>query len=94
MKKGQAIISGALAIILAVMAGIVIYLVFVFPKALAIWEQEARELTSIQMILVNLSDFCKRYGLILFPVFVLGFLVSSVKMMLTIKKASATNNTT
>ena len=94
MNKGQAVISGVLAIILAVMAGIVIYMAFVFPKALAIWEQEARELTSLQMMMVNLSDFCTQYGLILLPILLLGFLVSSLRMMFTIKKESATNNTT
>jgi type II secretory pathway component PulF len=91
MKKGQAVISGALAIIMAVMAGIVIYLAFVFPKALAIWEQEARELNSSQIMMANFSDFCTRYGLILLPILLLGFLVLSVRMMLTIKKASVTN---
>ena len=93
MKKGQAVISGALAIVMAVMAGIVIYLAFVFPKALAIWEQEARELTSLQMMMVNFSDFCKQYGLIFLPILLLGFLVSSVRMMLTIKKSTISNQT-
>ncbi len=94
MKKGQAVISGALAIILAVMAGIVIYLAFVFPKILAIWEQEARELTSFQMMMANFSDFCIRYGLIILPVLLLGILAPSVWIILTKKKESATNNAT
>ena len=94
MKKGQAVISGILAITMGVMAGVVIYMAFVFPKIHAIWEQEARELTSLQMMMANFSDFCKQYGLILLPILLLGFLVSSVFMMVTIKKESAINNTT
>ena len=86
MKKGQAVISGALAIILAVMAGIVIYMAFVFPKSLAIWEQEARELSSFQKLMVNFSDFSTQYGRIILPVLLLGILTLSVWMTLTIKK--------
>jgi len=94
MKKGQAVISGVLAIILAVLAGILIYMTFVFPKVFAIWEQEARELTSFQMMMVNFSDFCRQYGLIILPVLLLGILALSVRIILTIKKESATNPTT
>ena len=88
MKKSQSVLAGLFLLITGGMAGVVIYMTFVFPKILAIWEQEAREFTSHQMMMANFSDFCKQYGLILLPVLLLGFLISSVKMMLTIRKES------
>ncbi|MBN1804137.1 MAG: hypothetical protein JW837_02690 [Sedimentisphaerales bacterium] len=94
MKKGQAVLAGAAALAMGVTAGVIIYMAFVFPKTLAVWEQEARELSGFQMMAANVSTFCTQYGLIILPVILFGFLVSSLWMILTIKKETTIINKT
>ena len=94
MNKGQSVLAGVFLLITGGMAGLVIYLAFVFPKILAIWEQEARALSAVQKLIVNFSDFCTQYGLIILPLFLLSFLASLVWLLVTVKKKSTAYNKT
>ena len=94
MKKGQAILAAVLVLIMGGMAGAVIYLAFVFPKTLAIWDQEARALSMLQMFMANISSLCTHYGRLILPVFLLGFIASLVWLILTVMKKSTANNKT
>ena len=84
MKKGRAVIPGVLALLTGGIAGASMYLAFVFPKTLAVWENEGLTLSGFQILMANASSFCTHYGLLLLPVLLLGFLASLVWLILAV----------
>ena len=86
------VLVGVFLLITGGMAGAVIYMAFVFPKILAIWEKEARVLSLLQELMVYFSRFCTQYGLIILPVLILGFLALLVWMILVLMKKSTAFN--
>ena len=92
MKKGQAVLAAVITLITGVMVGVVLYLTFIFPKILAVWEQEARTLSVAQMFMVNISSFCTTYGIVILPIFLIGFLASILWLILAVMKKSTANN--
>jgi type II secretory pathway component PulF len=94
MKKSKLVLASVFLLITGGMAGEVIYLAFVFPKILAIWEQEARALSALQKLIANFSSFCTQYGRMILPFFLLGFLASLVWLLVTVMKKSTAYNET
>jgi type II secretory pathway component PulF len=72
MEKTQVYIAGALTNFAVLALAGVAYLVFVFPKTLAIWADEGRALTIIEQNLANLSNLCASLGLLIIPALLLA----------------------
>ena len=92
MKKGQAFVAAVLALIMGAMVSAVIYLAKVFPNTLAVWEEEARELSAAQVLMANVSIFCTSYGLLILPILLVGFSASLAWLILAVMKKSTANN--
>jgi type II secretory pathway component PulF len=90
MKHNRKVIPSILALIAGSLTVAVIYLTFVFPKVLAIWEQEARVLTARQRLIAETGSFCTNFGRFILLVVVLGFTASAVWMLLVIIKKPQT----
>ncbi|OVE74836.1 hypothetical protein BVX97_06140 [bacterium E08(2017)] len=68
--KIQTIFATIAALLLTGMA----YMTFVFPKTVAQWADQGRELSSLEYMLANLSDFSTSYGLFIIPLLLIAFL--------------------
>jgi type II secretory pathway component PulF len=78
MKRIQTYFAGVLALISALVLAVVFYLAFIFPKTVAVWADEGRALSVVQTTLVNLSDVCKSFGLLVIPVLLLILIGCSI----------------
>lgn len=85
-------LAALLTLITGGMVGAVIYLAFIFPKILAVWEEEARTLSASQMLMANVSSFCTSYGRLILPIFLIDFFASLLWLILAVMKKSTANN--
>ena len=67
MKTIQSRLAGSVALLSAFVLSGVIYLVYVFPKTMVVWADEARSLPVSKRLLVEMSQCCQSFGLILLP---------------------------
>ena len=72
MNKVQTRLAGACAILLALVLTGVGYLVFAFPRVVNEWAESGRSLSTLEQAVVNLSNLCKSFGMLLIPLLVLG----------------------
>jgi len=56
----------------------VIYLIFIFPKTVAVWADQARSLPVLLRMLVAVGDVCNRSAFFLIPLLLLGTLACAV----------------
>jgi len=82
--------AGILAILGWLALAVVAYLTFVFPKTSALWADRAQALTGFEQLLVNLSQVCGSFGLIIIPALLLLTVGCLVWVVLSGKK-TATN---
>jgi type II secretory pathway component PulF len=68
MKRIHTYLAGVLALISGLVLAGVFHLAFIFPKTVALWADEGRDLSVVQTALVNLSEVCKSFGLLVIPV--------------------------
>ena len=92
MKKAQIVMAAALMLMTVAAVGMLIYLVYVFPGTVSVWDQEARALSFSEKLLANTSGLCRRNGLVLFPVLLLGFLTSLLWTVIAARKKCSPNN--
>jgi type II secretory pathway component PulF len=82
MMKTHVLIASFCALLAGLCLVGVAYLSFVFPKKVALWADEGRDLSSADQLLANLSSLCTSNGVVLLPVLLLvvvGCVVWSVK---------------
>jgi len=84
--KAHKILSAILFFITLALWASFIYLTFVLPKRIAIWEAAGQTLPTVVIFVVNLSFLCQRIGLVIVPVLLLlsigavvWFLIASIK---------------
>jgi type II secretory pathway component PulF len=78
MKRIHTYLAGILALISALVLAGVFHLAFIFPKTVAVWADEGRDLSVVQTTLVNLSEVCKSFGLFVIPILLLIFIGCSI----------------
>jgi type II secretory pathway component PulF len=76
--KRQTIILGCLTFLGVFMLASVIYLIFIFPKTVAVWADQARSLPVLLQMLVEVGDVCKWSAFFLIPLLLLGTLACAV----------------
>jgi hypothetical protein len=67
----EASVAWVLALISALVIAGVFHLAFIFPRTVAVWSEEGRALSVVQTTLINLSNVCKSFGLLVIPVLLL-----------------------
>ena len=67
MNRIQLCVAIILALFAAVAIPCVFYLAYIFPKTLAIWADTGDDLSSVQGVVIQLSDLCQPVGLLLMP---------------------------
>ena len=77
-KKAQIFVAGIFAMFGALLLSGLIYLAFVFPKALKIWADEGEPLPAGIVLLANLSELSKSTGIFLIPILVLAIITCGV----------------
>jgi len=78
MKKIQTYLAGFLAMLGTLILAGVVYLMFIFPRTMAVWADEGRALSGVEQALANLSDTCKSFGVLLIPILILSVIGSGV----------------
>jgi type II secretory pathway component PulF len=76
--KKQTIILGCLTFLGVFMLAGVIYLIFIFPKTVAVWDDQAHSLPVLLQMLVEVCYLCKRSAFFLIPLLLLGTLACAV----------------
>jgi hypothetical protein len=66
-SRFQACLASLLALLGAVAIPCVYYLTYIFPKTLAMWADQGDELSSAEVVVVQLSELCQPVGLLLMP---------------------------
>jgi len=87
-KATQMGVACMLAVILLAVLGEVLYLDFVFPKILAAWTEQGRELTGFQQLQANLSRTCTSLGLALILLLVAGLVACGFWWKVAARKES------
>ena len=83
-RKMQAgIASSALAGSVIIM-GAMIYLAFAFPKTVAVWADQGRQLTAVEVFIANLSNMVKSFGFPLLGLLTLLGVASLVWLVVSI----------
>jgi type II secretory pathway component PulF len=54
------------------------YLIFLFPKLTAVWAEQHRALSFVEQIAMNLSEFCRHFGLVLLPLLLAGIVACAL----------------
>jgi len=72
MKTLQTSLAGTVGFLSALCITGVIYLALVFPRTIAVWADEGRSLPIIKRLLVEMSHFCRSFGLLLVPILLLA----------------------
>ena len=66
-KAAQHKLALSMAAVALLAFAAVLYLVFLFPKLVAIWIEQGQVLSTIERFLWRLSGLCQSYGLVLLP---------------------------
>ena len=69
------------------------YLVFVFPKTIAVWKEQARELTAGEQLAVSVSVLCQQFGLVVFTFLLLVVVACTVWAAVAIRGREQTGPT-
>lgn len=72
MSKTRTIIPSLLTLLMVLLLVGFFYLTYVFPRNLAIWEEQERALTTLEQTLANLSTVCASFGFFLVPILLFG----------------------
>lgn len=75
------IIGGVLALLSSIALAGGLYLAFVFPKTIALWQQQGMALSTVQKSLVLASRAFTGHGLMLFPLLAMGLIVGAVMVV-------------
>ena len=65
MNRIQLCVAIILALFAAVAIPCVFYLAYIFPKTLAIWADTGDDLSSVQGVVIQLSDLCQPVGFLI-----------------------------
>jgi type II secretory pathway component PulF len=77
-KKTQITISSCLLGGSLIVLAVVTYFAKVFPNTINVWADQGRQLSAIEMFLVNLSHYCKVLGFPLLGLLILSFITSII----------------
>ncbi len=91
MKNIQAILAGVLMLITGGLIGVLLFMAYLFPQLVEVWENQARALSTFEMLLVNTSEFCSHFGLWVLPILFFAFLTSLVCLIMGIKGTTKEN---
>jgi type II secretory pathway component PulF len=76
MKAVQSVFAGLSALLTLTLLSVVAYLAFVFPKTVAVWQDEGRAISVLEQLCVNASHACSSLGIVLIPLLLLCFLAA------------------
>jgi len=62
-KKAQAVLASCVLAGSVILTGVMIYLAVVFPRRVAVWADQGKQLSSGEMLMVNLSNMVTTFGL-------------------------------
>ena len=87
-KSAQCMVASVLGVLalVALVAGL--YLTFMFPKTVEIWSAQGRALSVVERLLVEASQFCKQFGLLLIPALLASIIGCGVWVGLAARKNS------
>jgi type II secretory pathway component PulF len=94
MKTIQPRLAGTVALLSAFVLSGVIYLVYVLPKTMVVWADEARSLPVAKRLLIEISQICSSFGLLLVPglmLVVIGCGIWAVRAGVANKREAANN---
>ncbi len=85
-KRQRLVLAVVLDLVGSLMLVGFIYLAYVFPRTEALWQDQDRALPVCAVLLVNLSHFCRNFGLFLFPLFVSWSVAGGIWVMVEARK--------
>lgn len=93
-KRIQSLLAGILAVLGAIALAGMFYVTYVFPKTGAVLAGQERALSITEQLLVNLSDLCKSFGILLIPALLVATIGCGVWAILAVRgnKEETTNH--
>jgi hypothetical protein len=85
-KRIHVVLPGLLIVITIALSIGFFYFTFAFPLILAGWKEQGRILSATEIILANVSYFCRAFGPMMFPLLFFGFIGSIVWLIVPLLK--------
>jgi hypothetical protein len=86
-KKTQAVIASCVLAGSVLVTGVILYLAVAFPRTVAVWADQGRELSAGEMLMANLSNLAKTSGLPLLALLMLSLVASLVWLVVSIRES-------
>ena len=87
--KTQAVLAGCMVIGTDILMGIEIYLAFVFPKTIAMWNETGKQLSESERAMVGISRLAQLVGLPILAILSLVLAGSLVWLVMAMRKRQA-----
>lgn len=91
-SKVQSILAALITITGILLTSLVGYYAFIFPKTIKIWQEQEKSLSIYEQQLVQFSQFCTSFALILIPLYVLMTLAGFIWLVLALKGKNGGDN--
>ena len=84
MKKMQAVIAACVVAGSVILIGITVHLAFLFPKTVAVWADQGKQLSVLEQFMANFSNLAKVFGLPILGLLMLVTVASLVWLAVSI----------